>query len=176
VWQNWEQLPHANTELCQEWLRKVLLPRWLALCAHAVQHADVQSLIFWSAPDQRAEPMLQMLGEFYASRMQQAAAIAQSVLQASESVLSTPAARELVHFFRTGRWREAQCKVSLSVALAIDETHAAPMTLHLEQVDENAPYPHPATMWFVSEDAAFRESVAQANVPPLPLAFGAIAT
>jgi hypothetical protein len=166
VWQNWEQLPHANTELCQEWLRKVLLPRWLALCAHAVQHADVQSLIFWSAPDQRAEPMLQMLGEFYASRMQQAAAIAQSVLQASESVLSTPAARELVHFFRTGRWREAQCKVSLSVALAIDETHAAPMTLHLEQVDEDAPYPHPATMWFVSEDAAFRESVAQANVPP----------
>ena len=163
---DWQQLPHANVELCAEWLQQVLLPRWLALCAHAVRHADDHALALWHAPDKSVEPLLHLAGEFYAARMQHAVQIARHVLQASESALSTPAARELAHFFRAGRWREPTRTVRLSVALAIDAAHAAPMTLQLDQLDDHAPYAHPAAQWFVSEDAAFRDSVERAHLPP----------
>ena len=166
AWQIWQQLPHANAELCEEWLRQALLPRWLHLCAHAVQHAQTQALTMWSTPNKCLEPLLHLVGEFYGAQMLQAARIALATLQSPQTPPTTPEARELTHFFRTGQWRRATDKVCLSVALAVDAEQAIPLTLHLERIDEGAPYAHPAFMWFTSQDTSFRDAIAQASLPP----------
>ena len=166
AWQIWQQLPHANAELCEEWLQQVLLPRWLHLCAHAVQHAQTQALTMWSTPDKCLEPLLHLAGEFYGTQMLQAARIALATLQSPQTLPTTPETRELTHFFRTGRWRRATSKVLLTVALAVDAEQAIPMTLHLERLDESAPYAHPAFMWFTAQDPSFRNAIAHASLPP----------